>query len=135
MTQFAKAEHRMDHICNKLETFDVQAIWPREDMIAPREAYGWTIRRILSERQNVENAEDIWSGLDIETAEDMRVAVEEGDDERVGELFMQNSEVLGFLLFPRAKRVRVIFVGRPGSMEAAHVGITKNANDYLKYLD
>ena len=135
MTQFAKAEHRMDHICNKLETFDVQAIWPREDMIAPREAYGWTIRRILSERQNVENAEDIWSGLDIETAEDMRVAVEEGDDERVGELFMQNSEVLGFLLFPRAKRVRVIFVGRPGSMKATHVGITKNANDYLKYLD
>ena len=129
--QFAHAEHRNDEICGTLSTFNVECIWPLEDLIAPEDAYGQTIRRIIAENYK-ESDEQLRASVEGEVLEEINICIEEEDDKQLGRIFIENAESMGFLLFPKAKSVRVQFVGRRGGMESTHSGLTKKADLFLK---
>lgn len=126
--QFANAEHRQDEICNDLKTFDVECIWPREDMIAPDVAYGQTIWKILKE--DPDKLDNILRDDSSEYKQDLIMSIQAGDKERLGTLFLENFSLCVRWLFPNARTVYGDIVGRRGGMDASHLAVTKSAKLY-----
>ena len=97
------------------------ARWPREDLIAPEKAYGWTFRKILFDVSQTEDLESIWKKVTPETSKQMVDAIKSGDDKALGKLYMENIDKLGYLLAPNAKSVNIELVGKVGSLDSSHL--------------
>lgn len=124
LEHFAKAEMR-DPVCDGLETFNIKAHLPIEDVIFPNESFGRTVAeqiRKFGVRYNVS----------AYTEDGIRNALKKGDIQLAGRMLINHPEELGYLLFPRAKSLEISFEGEYGSLSGGHLAPLKSPAEYIK---
>ena len=130
--QYIPTEHRLDNICDNLQSFDIKAVWPVEDLLATDTAYGATIRRLLTRDNAQVSQQEIANGLPDEVRSHFELALRNNDNESLGVLFTKYSKYMGKILFPNAHSVDIRFEGERGHMSGSHLAPMKNSSPYLK---
>jgi len=121
-----KANETRSPICDELSTFDIDVVFPVEDIVFPAEGYGRTIRK------KIESGE---AKIPYQTSrvvmEQVEHALATGDNEMLGVICARYPQVFERVLFPNAKSVNIRFTGEYGKLSGTHLAPLKKPEAFL----
>ncbi|KKP70107.1 hypothetical protein A2X44_00095 [candidate division CPR3 bacterium GWF2_35_18] len=111
-------------VCDGLHTFDVEAIFPVEDLVFPGTGYGRTIRKQIASLGYPQE-------INPEIQGQLETAMQSGDDKLLGDLCIAHPEIFARFLYPQAKSVTLKYIGEKGKSSGSHLAPLKVPENFL----